>query len=337
MWAVNRDSKDVGPHYVGMTPFEIEEKAGLVLVADRVRRDLDDRSLRRDRDSADLVRIRRGAYARAERWGSLTSADRYRARIMAVVGTRRRVPVVGYDSAAALWDYPRFGRWPAQVHLIVNAASAARSKNGVLVHRETLDSEDVVDLDGILVTNHERTLVDLSRTAAFRDSVSALDRALNLARRSRGISVTKEALRSVLDRTGSARGRRMAAKAIAFADGRADNAGESASRVAIFELGFPAPDLQRRHVNPRGGFYFTDFEWPLFSTIGELDGRGKYLKEEYLGSFTPGEAVYEEKIREDHLRAEGNAFARWGHADVVHPERLRTILLRAGLPLRGRE
>ena len=317
---------------------DIGIRAGLLLVAEHIRRGQDDRSLRRDRDTGGLLRIRRGAYADALKWGALSSDERYRARVLAVVGTRRRMPVVGYDSAAALWGYPRLGPWPAHVHLIAHEASAIRSKNGVLVHREPLEPEDVVDLDGLLVTNPERTLVDLARTAEFGHSVSAIDRALNPARCAPEASVTKEALRMVLDRTASHRGRKLAAKAIDFADGLSDNAGESGSRVAIFALGFPAPVLQRRHINPRGGFYFTDFEWPALSTIGELDGRGKYLKEEYLGVATPGEAVYEEKIREDHLRAEGNAFARWSLPDVMHTERLRTILLRAGLPiLRGRE
>lgn len=312
---------------------DVEDRAGLVLVRDHVRREQDDRPLRRERDAGTLLRVRRGAYADAQRWESLTSADRYRARVIAVVGTRRRMPVVGYDSAAALWGYPRFGQWPSVVHVVVDMSSAVRSKNGVYVHREELDPREVVELDGVLVTSPERTLVDLARTASFRESVAAIDRALNPARSAAGTTTTRAALLATLEAGNSVRGRRLAARAITFGDGRADNPGESVSRVAIFELGFPAPDLQRRHVNPRGGSYFTDFEWPDFATIGEFDGRGKYLKDDFLGSMSAGEAVYEEKIREDHLRAEGNAFARWGHPDVLDPTRLRTILLRAGLPL----
>lgn len=316
-----------------MGAYDIEEKTGLVLVRDRVRRNQDDRPLRRDRDAGSLLRVRRGAYTDAESWGSLTSSERYCTRVLAVVGTRRRMPVVGYDSAAALWGYPRFGSWPSVVHVIVEMSSAVRSKNGVFVHRDRLDNLDVVELDGVLVTSPERTLTDLARTAPFRDSVSAIDRALHRTRSAAATRTTSAALLATLDATSSPRGRRLAANAIAFADGRADNPAESASRVEIFELGFPAPDLQRQHVNPRGGFYYTDFEWPEYAIIGESDGQGKYLKQEYLGTMTPGEAVYEEKIREDHLRAEGNAFARWGYPDVVDPTRLRAILIRAGLPI----
>ena len=88
-----------------------------------------------------------------------------------------------------------------------------------------------------------------------------------------------------------------------------------------------------QHRNPRGGYYYTDFEWPELHIIGELDGRGKYLKEEYLHGFTPGEAVVREKIREDDLRAEGNRLARWLPADVTARAQLFRILTTAGLPI----
>ncbi len=103
--------------------------------------------------------------------------------------------------------------------------------------------------------------------------------------------------------------------------------------MAIFELGFPDPLLQTCHRNPRGGFYFTDFEWPAYRLIGEFDGQGKYLKAEYLRGLTPGEAVTREKVREDDLRSEGNRMARWGPSDVRQRGSLLRILTTAGLPV----
>lgn len=312
---------------------EITDKSGLVLVRDLAGIDQDDRPLRRDHAAGARERIRRGAYVDDALWASMSAVDRYRARIMAVVRTRRRMPVVAYDSAAALWGYPRASPWPGVVHLIVDQGSGARSKNGVRIHREGLESVDVVELGGLLVTSPQRTLVDLGRALDLRDSVSAIDCALNLHRSTTENRVTKDELYEVHDRVVSPRGGRRSMKAIDFGNGLADNAGESESRVLIFELGFPDPILQRRHVNPNGGFYFTDTEWPDYLAIGELDGRGKYLKEEYLGTMTPGEAVYVEKVREDHLRAEGNAFARWGIEDLRKPWRLQRILTQVGLPI----
>jgi hypothetical protein len=314
----------------------VDQRSGLTLVRDVVRIGCDDRPLRRENAAGTVRRIRRGAYADAAQWNTLKPRDRYLVRVLAVVGTRRRMPVLAFDSAAAVWGYPRFeawpGAWPGVVHVIAPSTSGIRSRNGVVVHRDQLEPEDVVEVDGLLVTSPQRTLVDLARIAAPGLSVSAVDSALNPTRNTAETRVTKLQLEAALERVESPRGVRKARHVIRFADGLADNPGESVSRVLIFELDFPTPSLQLRHVNPRGGFYFTDFEWPEYNAIGELDGLGKYTKEEYLGRMSPGDAVVEEKIREDHLRAEHNAFARWTPDDLRQPARLRRILAQAGLP-----
>jgi hypothetical protein len=90
-----------------------------------------------------------------------------------------------------------------------------------------------------------------------------------------------------------------------------------------------------RHPSPiRGTRYFkTDFEWPELKKIGEFDGREKFLKDDMLGGRSPGQAVYDEKLREDALRAEGNDVARWGMPAVQRPTELRDALVRLGIPL----
>lgn len=145
--------------------------------------------------------------------------------------------------------------------------------------------------------------------------------------------VYADELREALARGCSARGLAKAQRAIDFARPNAANPGESLSRVAIFELGFPDPDLQTPHRNPRGGWYHTDHEWPASMLIGEFDGKGKYLKEEFLRGRAPGDVVYEEKIREDHLRAEGFTVVRWAWAELTNRAALRQTLLAAGLPV----
>lgn len=269
----------------------------MTFVRDVVSIERDDRSLRRERDAGIRRRIRRGAYVDEALWAKLTPLERYQVKILAVVGTRRCAHVVAFDSAAALWGYPRMGPWPAVIHIIADPASGARSRNGVAVHRDHLEPEDVVEIDGMLVTSPQRTLVDLARTAERGVSVAAIDRALNERRSTPRNRVAVQQLLDVYDRVVTPRGGRRARTVIDFSDGGADN---------------PAPD---------------------YLAIGELDGLGKYLKEEYLGTMTPGQAVVEEKIREDALRAEGNRFARWLPDDALHPAELRRILLEAGLPI----
>lgn len=316
-----------------MTDDRLDPRTGLFLVKSIGVTDTDARTFRRSVDHGQGTRLRRGVFTTAERWGGLTARDRYVDQIRAVVETRRHDPVVSHQSAAALWGIPLSGAWPRDVHVLAVPASRVRSKNGVFVHRTAFDWADVVELDGVLVTRPVRTLLDLARTTTFENAVVALDHAMNPRRATPEVLVYPDELCELLARCGSVRGSTTAQRAIDFARPNADNPGESLSRVVIFELGFPDPDLQTRHPNPRGGCYFTDVEWPTHRVIGEFDGKGKYLKEEFLRGRSPGDVVYEEKTREDHLRAEGFTVARWGWTELTDRGRLQRLLLEAGLPV----
>ncbi|MEC5183685.1 hypothetical protein RCH12_001140 [Cryobacterium sp. MP_3.1] len=316
-----------------MTIDRLDPETGLFLVKKIGVSDTDARLARREVDLGSATRLRRGVFTTAERWRSIDPGQRYLDRIRAVVETRKYDPVVSHQSAAALWGIPLGSPWPHAVHVLARPASHARSKNGVLVHRSEFEWEEIVEIDGVLVTSPARTLLDLARTVSFADAVVALDHALNPDRADPRVLVYAEELSEALARVVSARGLVRAQRAIDFARPNAANPGESLSRVSIFELGFPDPALQTRHPNPRGGWYFTDHEWLAFMVIGEFDGKGKYLKEEYLRGRSPGEVVYEEKIREDHLRAEGFTVVRWGWAELTERAVLRRILRDAGLPV----
>lgn len=306
----------------------------LVFVRELTALELDDRALRREKAAGTLLALRRGVYVGAAAWSDLTSRERYRARIRATVGTRRTVhPVVCHVSAAVLWGFPILESWPRHVHLLVGAESPARSKNGVIVHRWDQQTAELTDLDQFHVTSPAQTLADLSRVLSFEESVAMIDHALNLRRALLPVAVTKEDVLACLARSPAGRGHTRAQRAISFADGLSGSVGESRSRVAIHQLGFPAPELQRRHPSLRSAYYETDFEWPEYRQIGEFDGAGKYLKEEWMGGRDTAQVVYEEKLREDELRAEGNGVTRWGGEELDDRSLLRAKLLAAGLPI----
>lgn len=292
-----------------------------------------ERSLVRAVHVGAMLRLRRGVYADAARVRALNRRERYRLEIKAVVLTRRRRPVLGFESAAAVWGCDRWGAWPRKVHLIVEPSQAQSRSESVQSHRCPLGPGDVVELDGMLVTSYARTLIDMARTAPRVQALVALDDALNIRRCSKNLVLSKPRLLEELARSSTSRGRARAKTVIEFADGASANGGESYSRLIIDRLGFAAPELQSRHSNPRGGSYFTDFEWGERRLVGEFDGHSKYLKPEYLGTMTPGEAVVAEKIREDDIRAEGFRFVRWGPSELRQPDLLRSLLLSAGAPL----
>jgi len=265
---------------------------------------------------------------------------RFLDRVNAVGLTRRSEPVVfSHRTAAAVLGLPTVGRWPESVDLLVPNGSWRRNGRGVRVHELEFDADELMPWGPFFITTPARTIADLVRSTDLMTAIVAFDAALRPTA-DPIIRLSKDEVEEILDRHG-AWGLTRARFALEFADGRAANAGESASRVVIYQLGYEVPDLQVRHLHAEG-FFDVDFKWrpgrrrprPL---IGEFDGAGKYLKPEYLGFMTPGEAVLKEKRREDILRRQSNDFARWGWPEVRHPIALDRVLRECGLePIRRR-
>jgi hypothetical protein len=82
---------------------------------------------------------------------------------------------------------------------------------------------------------------------------------------------------------------------------------------------------------PRVGTWPGDFWWPETGLVGEFDGRGKYLRDEFTRGRTTAEVVLDEKRRENRLRALGLTVVRWEWADALMPRRLEMILTGVGL------
>ena len=89
----------------------------------------------------------------------------------------------------------------------------------------------------------------------------------------------------------------------------------------MIELGLPVPDLQVEVRTPSGLFVGrTDFGWRQHRLLGEFDGRVKYGRLLRPGQ-SPGDAVFDEKRREDALRAEDYGVIRWVWRDLDQPVR----------------
>src|SRR6185312_16500578 len=72
----------------------------------------------------------------------------------------------------------------------------------------------------------------------------------------------------------------------------------------------------------------TDFAWEAERLVGEFDGRIKYGRLLRPGQ-DPGDAVFEEKLREDAIRDGGWKVARWTWADLARPRVVGDRLRRA--------
>ncbi|TFD49149.1 hypothetical protein E3T55_11800 [Cryobacterium frigoriphilum] len=284
---------------------------GLIVRSDAMAFGLE-QELRREFERGRIVRLRHGVYLSTTLWSALDQNERYLCRIRAYAAISPEPPLFSHYSAAAIWGLPRPTSWPTDVHITVPEASGGRSRHGVVRH--TGETEPVwVERGGLRVTTVTDTAVQLARVLAFPEAVAMLDRAIHIPRR--GVSLaTRDELETSLEalRTPARlKGRDAALRAGAFATTQSGSGGESTSRSNIFLLGFVVPELQVRFDDALGFIAFVDFFWRMINKVGEFDGLGKYVTEEYTRGRTTAQVVMEEKAREDRVRALGPTFARW--------------------------
>lgn len=276
-----------------------------------------------DRDEVDyLVRrrewiaLRRGAYVERSTHDSFTEEQRHRALIHATVRSLRVPAVVSHVSAALLHDLPAWGLDLTNVHVSRQDLHSPRCESGVHHHAGQVREGEVVTIDGLAVTALARTVIDTARMSDFEPSVVVADAATH--RESTVKSVSLARLNEIRDWPGS----RNAGAVVEFADGRSESVGESRGRVLLRNAGMPRPELQYEVHDERGRLIGrADYAYEEFRTLGEFDGRGKYMASFRPGE-TPGDVVWREKRREDRLRGQGFDVVRFTWADLDHPSRV---------------
>jgi hypothetical protein len=271
----------------------------------------------------DLLRLQRGAYLPAETGTVPSAAERYRVIIAATIRGLRIPGVVGHASAAVLHGLPLWRVPLGRVHVIRRPPAGGSGSNRVHLHVTRLPVHEVTVADDVEVTTVTRTIVDLARTAPFESAVIAADAALA----ARG--TTPQQLLDCLDAMGPGPGTRRATRVVEFADGRSGSVGESRSRVVLHELGLAPSGLQFEITTATGAFVArTDFVWEEEGVVGEFDGRIKYGRLSRPGQ-EAGDAVFEEKRREDAIRDLDWEVARWTWGDLAVPSQIGARVERA--------
>ncbi|RZU66464.1 hypothetical protein EV379_2822 [Microterricola gilva] len=286
-----------------------------------------------------LTRVRRGAFVLTSVWRTMWPNERYRLFVRATVASSPRALVVSHLSAAVMHGLPLVGEWPQTLHVLDAGAGGGASSRLMTSHRSVPESDTVL-IDGVRVTALARTLADIAIAETLERSVPALDAGLHSARvaantvaRLRGVPWgseemaalaqlaehgLREQLSEELELLAPRRWRLRAERAIGFANGLADGAGESLSRVRFVELGFEIPELQVRFDGADGRDAFVDCFWRGVRKGGEFDGNHKYMRGVILKpGQDPGEIVFAEKRREDALRTQLNSMARWVWDEVL--------------------
>ena len=257
-----------------------------------------------------MTRIRRGAYMRAtDQDGDESTNAKHRRLILATVPQLDPRAVLSHGSAALLHGLPTWTEATARVHITRSRRGGARRRALVEVHGAPFDAADLTLVDGLKVTSLNRTVLDLARTLPWEQAVAAGDRALALG-------LTRAELSDGLQRMRGWPGVGSARRTVGFLEVRSESAGESVSRVRIYEAGLPSPVPQMEIFDSSGRFVArVDFGWEEKRTIGEFDGKAKYGELLKPGQ-TPRDAVVAEKWREDLLRDLGWRVVRWMWADL---------------------
>jgi hypothetical protein len=260
-----------------------------------------------------LVRIRHGAYADAVTWARLLPHEKHRLLARAVMATLSPPVVLSHTSAAIVHGLPVWGVDLRVVHVTRPQPGRGRRERSVTHHVGKLPGSQIEVVDGMRVTSLDRTVLDIARLAGFESGVVTADAALH-----RRLTTPDDLMTlhlSMMDWPGS----RVAGRVARFADGLAESPGESRSRVLFHHAGLPAPRLQAEIQTARC-CYRVDMLVDEARTVFEFDGQMKYRMGESGDPRELERIAWEEKRREDDIRAEGYRFGRIIWSDFDDPE-----------------
>jgi hypothetical protein len=293
----------------------------LVLRRDAVLTGWSDEELGRFARAGQWSRVRRGAYVDGQL--PTNTVARHALLVAATVGSLRRPAVVSHQSAAVLLGLPVWGAPLDRVHVTRSPPASSQVAGPLRCHVARLRDDEVTSVGGLLVTDVGRTALDLARSLPFEAAVVTVDAVLH-----EGL-LEREVIEARLFDIAGTRGSRHAARVVRFADARSGSVGESRSRVVLSELGLAPSGLQFELTTQTGAFVArSDFVWEEEGVVGEFDGRIKYGRLLRPGQ-DPGDAVFEEKRREDAMRDLGWEVARWTWGDLSVPAQIGARVERA--------
>jgi hypothetical protein len=271
-------------------------------------------AIRRMVRQGELQRIRRGHYVAAREPDAIA---RHRQLLRATLPTHDATAVVSHYTAAVLHGMPVRTEALAKVWITRNSAGGGHTSRYLHELKAPLRDTDVTIVEGYRVTTPARTAIDIARTGSLPHGLAAADRAMALG-------TSREELLEQVEAWPRRPGNASARIVARLADPRAESFGESYSRLVIWQLGFPAPQLQVV-LRARGRSYRSDFGWLEFGLLGEFDGRVKYR--EFL---RPGQsvedAVIAEHDREQDLRWLGWHVARWDMTKLGRRQEFKAFL-----------
>src|SRR5450432_1348934 len=239
------------------------------------------------------IRVRRGVYA--ERMVVPDDLEgRHLLLLRAALLSLKPTVAASHVTGAALHQIALLNPDYSLVHITRDSAGSSRTEAGVCHHDAALPADHLTKIDGLVVTDAARTILDLARNDSFEAALVAAESALNKK------LTTLAELRKILDYCVDWPGARQAGRVVSFASPYSESPGESVARIAFDYLGLPPPSQQVDIYDAMGFIGRSDFLWEEHHTVGEFDGRLKYV-----GDDVDDDVLYKEKRREDRLRDGG--------------------------------
>lgn len=299
-----------GPHHdpghdVGMHPIiraALDAGDGTASSADLHRRGASRRDVERAIGAGDLVRVRRNALLEGERWRETKPWDRHDLRARAVVRALGDKPPLAltHHSALAVRGIDVHGV-DDRVHVARIGSGRGRTDTGLASHRPLDESLTSVHR-GLLTVIPAVACVQVASHFGGEAGLVSADHALHRE------VMTRADLDAAMVALRPWRWSREPAKMLALVDGRAESGAESRTRWALRTLGLRMPTPQVEIFDDAGEFVArVDFLYEDMKLVIEVDGRKKYEKAQDL---------WDEKMREDRLRALGYVVVRLTWADL---------------------
>jgi hypothetical protein len=309
-----------------------DRQLGVFTATDARRAGYEHTEIARNCSTGAWVRLRRGVYVTTDALAALEAGGRrYQAECVAVLLCLDRPrTAISHGSAAVLWGF--LVRRDAVTEVRLTDPALSRRGRGFRIAQAPLRPGEVMRSGQIRLTSTARTLLDCAREWDLDDAVVAMDDAL------RKKKVTLDQLRDgATTMAGWSRISR-ATRAVALANGRAESPLESRGRLRMVGAGL-IPDELQVEIRSGGRLVGVVDAWFEQAAVAvEFDGQIKYT--DPWRNRSPAQVLWEEKRREDELRALDIRVVRVAEADLGSAwprteERLRELVATPG-PRRGR-
>lgn len=255
-----------------------------------------------------LARVRRGAYTRP------TSAPEhaYLAEVHAALVERPDAVLTGAAALVVLGLPLLFV--PSTIHVATRRRGGSGRRSRLTPVAVNPAGRPTVT-DGIATAGPAAAILDTARLESLATAVAAADAAL-----ARGL-VSRDDLAGALTGLGPVRGLGRARTCVELATPESGSPGESWSAVVLHRHGIPRPRRQAPFRDDDGFVGRVDFWWDDARVVGEFDGKVKYGRAN-PSHRPPEDVLWDEKRREDRLRAIGESVVRWTTDDLYRPTRL---------------